>query len=274
MKKVLIWVLAILFTLSAAVYQRLTGPTTPLRINTEIAGEPIKLKLTRSASVGDGCTVSVPDHPGVTRAELVFRKYPGTFEYDTIRMSGKDQSYAAMLPVQPPAGKLEYYVVLYSESGSMAFQNPDNTAIVRFKGDVPGGILIPHIIFMFFAMLLSSVAAFMAILRTGNFRLVSFVAFGSLVLGGLVFGPMVQHYAFGEAWTGWPVGGDLTDNKTLVAALFWLAAVLLNRKEPRRWPVVVAAVVLFAIFSIPHSAWGSELDHESGQIETGKSVSE
>ncbi|MDA3866168.1 MAG: hypothetical protein PF489_05380 [Salinivirgaceae bacterium] len=274
MKKVLIWVLAVLFTLSAAVYQRLTGPTTPLRINTEIVGESVKLKLTRSASVGDGCTVTVPHHRCIAGADLVFRKFPGSFEYDTVKMSSKGEFYAARLPVQPPAGKLEYYVVLYSKTGSVVFQNNENTAVARFKGDVPGGILVPHIIFMFFAMLLSSVAAFMAIFRTGNFRLVSFVAFGSLVLGGLVFGPMVQYYAFGEAWTGWPVGGDLTDNKTLVAALFWLAAVLMNRKEPRRWPIVVAAVVLFAIFSIPHSAWGSELDHESGQIETGKSVSE
>jgi len=33
----------------------------------------------------------------------------------------------------------------------------------------------------------------------------------------------VQHYAFGQLWTGVPFGWDLTDNKTLLAALAWVS---------------------------------------------------
>jgi hypothetical protein len=41
----------------------------------------------------------------------------------------------------------------------------------------------------------------------------------------MILGPVVQYYAFGEFWTGVPFGWDLTDNKTLVAVIFWALAV-------------------------------------------------
>jgi len=37
-------------------------------------------------------------------------------------------------------------------------------------------------------------------------------------------GPLVQLNAFGDLWTGWPFGGDWTDNKTLFAFIFWVIA--------------------------------------------------
>jgi hypothetical protein len=72
----------------------------------------------------------------------------------------------------------------------------------------------------------------------------------------------VQKYAFGAYWTGWPVGTDLTDNKTAVAFLLWVLAVykLWKDREKRGW-ALVAAIVLLLIYLIPHSMMGSEIDH-------------
>lgn len=268
-KIILIWVAAIVITLSAAIYQRMTGPTYPLRLKTEINGEEFKFKLTRSASIGEGCTVEIPSKTGIYRAEIVFRKYPGDFKYDTLAMKKDTVNWTVQLPVQPAAGKLEYYALLYNGKGKLVYENSENTAIVRFKGDVPKSVLTPHIILMFLAMLFSTAAMLMAVFNFGNFRLTSFITLGLLTLGGLVLGPIVQHYAFGEAWTGWPVGKDLTDNKTLITAIFWIAAVVINIRKPRRWAVIIAAIILLAVYSIPHSARGSELDHESGEVMTG-----
>ena len=269
MKKVLIWVAAVILTLTAAIYQRMTGPTYPLRLQTEVNNSEFNFKLTRSASIGEGCTVIVPVNEHITNVKLVYRKYPGKFTYDTIPMQKDNQYWYAALPTQPPAGKLEYFVVFYDSNKQAFYNNKDKTAIVRFKGDVPSAALIPHVIAMFFAMLFSTAAALMALFNVGNFRRVSFIAFGLLTLGGLIFGPIVQHFAFGEAWTGWPVGKDLTDNKTLITAVFWLGAVILNWKKPRRWAVIVAAVVLLAVYSIPHSARGSEYNYETEEVTTG-----
>ncbi len=53
------------------------------------------------------------------------------------------------------------------------------------------------------------------------------------IAGGMILGPLVQYFAFGELWTGIPFGWDLTDNKTLIALIFWILAVVMNRKKDR-----------------------------------------
>ena len=47
----------------------------------------------------------------------------------------------------------------------------------------------------------------------------------------MILGPIVQYYAFGDLWTGIPFGWDLTDNKTLIALIFWILAVVNEQKE-------------------------------------------
>ena len=74
----------------------------------------------------------------------------------------------------------------------------------------------------------------------------------------------MQKHAFGEDWTGWPVGEDLTDSKTLFIWGGWLLATLF---PGRRAAVVLAALVMLAAYLVPHSLRGSALDYE--QLEQG-----
>ncbi|MCX6335012.1 MAG: hypothetical protein NT092_12035 [Bacteroidia bacterium] len=85
----------------------------------------------------------------------------------------------------------------------------------------------------------------------------------------MILGPLVQKFAFGAFWTGVPFGWDLTDNKTLIAVLFWILAVVMNLKKERPVYTVLAAIVLLLIFSVPHSMFGSELDYGTGQVTQG-----
>ena len=48
MKKTVYWILAIIITLALSVYQRMTGPTYPKKINVELNGQNYKVKLPRS----------------------------------------------------------------------------------------------------------------------------------------------------------------------------------------------------------------------------------
>ncbi|MDZ7774483.1 MAG: hypothetical protein U5L09_02140 [Bacteroidales bacterium] len=89
--------------------------------------------------------------------------------------------------------------------------------IIRFKGAVPDYILIPHILLMFAAMLFSTRAGLEVVLKRKRTLLYATVTVITLFLGGLILGPVVQNYAFGDYWTGWPFGHDMTDNKTLVS---------------------------------------------------------
>jgi hypothetical protein len=145
----------------------------------------------------------------------------------------------------------------------------ETPVVIRFKGAVPSYILTPHILLMFLAMLFSTVAGLMALAKNPLFRKYSLWTLIILIVGGIILGPVVQKYAFGEFWTGIPFGWDLTDNKTLIASLFWILAVTMNRKKERPLYSILAAVVLLVIFSIPHSVFGSELDYSSGQVTQG-----
>jgi len=174
----------------------------------------------------------------------------------------------ATLPRQPAAGKLQYYIELTDSRGTRTYFR-ENPVVVRFKGGVPGWIMIPHILLMFIAMLFSTLAGLLAAVKDPLFKKYTNLTVVLFTIGGLIMGPIVQKYAFGDLWTGIPFGWDLTDNKTLIAFVFWIIAWLMNRKKERPVYTVIAAIVLLLVYSIPHSMFGSQLNYESGQVTQG-----
>ena len=174
-------------------------------------------------------------------------------------MERKGDTLVALLPHQPPAGKLEYKVRLVAGEEEVIVPS-DRATVIRFKGDVPAAVLVVHIAAMFGAMLFSTRAALEVFSRQPKFAALTYWTIGALVIGGMILGPVVQKYAFGAYWTGWPVGTDLTDNKTLIALIGWLGAALALRTVPRPgiW-IVLAALLMLGVFMIPHSLRGSEL---------------
>jgi hypothetical protein len=141
--------------------------------------------------------------------------------------------------------------------------------VIRFKGDVPALVLIPHILFIFTAQLLSLVAGLYAVFRLGKYKMYGLLTVILLFTGGFILGPVIQKFAFGAYWTGFPSGGDMTDNKVLVAMVFWILAVVMNIRRDRPALALLAAVVFFLVNMIPHSMFGSELDYQSGEVMTG-----
>jgi hypothetical protein len=273
MKNILFWCLAFLITVSAAIYQRSTGPTYPKRYVIDFHDQPFKIKLIRSHTIDRDFFVTLKDAPEALEGSVFYKRYPTQDEWSEVVFLRDESNLNAQLPLQPPAGKLEYYLILkYKDEVIPVAEN--DPVIIRFKGSVPAGFMIPHILAMFLAMLFSTYTGILAIMKDSRFRKYAFWTLALLVLGGLIFGPIIQKYAFGDYWTGWPFGRDLTDNKTLIAVIFWGVATLLNLKKSRPWIAVVAALVLLAVYSIPHSTMGSELDYETGKVMTGMLVSE
>ncbi len=260
-RSTVLWILALLFTLAAAVWQEVTGPTYPLRTQVTLGGRVFKLKLERSWASGDQPVhLSIAD-PSV-RGRIRWRRYPTS---DPWRVQGLERSAGvlqASLPHQPPAGKLEYQIELARDQERVIV--PGTPAVTRFKGDVSASILIPHIFAMFLGMLFSTRAGLEGLFNGPARRSLATIAFLLLTAGGLVLGPMVQKSAFGAYWTGVPWGYDLTDNKTLIAVAAWLIAVIRIYTRPRaRWSLALAAGATLVVFAIPHSVWGSEIRWEA-----------
>ncbi len=264
--------LAIVITLSAAVYQRMTGPTYPIRDSITIHNREIEFNLPRSHGGETDLPVSIQLPDTNYRVYLIYRRYKTDEMWHRKKAQAhSDGRFSAYLPHQPPAGKLEYYVRI--EKGDHRWNIPgERTVVVRFKGAVPAGVLAPHVLLMFLAMFMSNLAGIEALVKGNNIRRYAFWTVLLLGVGGMILGPTVQKYAFGAFWTGIPFGYDLTDNKTLLAFVIWLLALFMVRRMPagrKRWWVVFAAVVLLLVYSIPHSVMGSELDYSTMKIETG-----
>ncbi len=254
-----LWILALLLTLASAVFQRLTGPTHPARGTVDVGGTKVKLRLLRShGGEGDQPVVVRVADPAVS-GSVAWRRYPTSDPFAVLPMVREGEVLMAALPHQPPAGKLEYQVRLSKGDANAEF--PQRPAITRFKGAVSPVILVPHIFAMFTGMLVANAAGLLALRGERKLLRISLVVIVLLCIGGLFLGPLVQKQAFDAYWTGWPFGGDLTDNKTAVAVLAWVVAAGFARSgRGARTAVVVAAVVTLAVFMVPHSAWGSQVD--------------
>lgn len=260
MKKVVYWILAIVITLALSIYQRMTGPTYPKKVNVELRGQSFQIKLPRSGVQRDEI-VTLKGVPSSVEVKMHYRRYPTTNDYTTVDFQWQDGAWQAALPVQPVAGKLQYYLTVDGKD-----YLKDEPVVIRFRNDVPAYILIPHILLMFGAMLFAIYTLLLVMTRKEEYRKWLIITVGTLFVGGFVLGPLVQHAAFGPWWTGFPYGTDLTDNKTLISFLFFLAALATIKWKYNKWLVVLAVLVMIAVFTIPHSAFGSEYDYEKQEL--------
>ena len=271
-RSTLFWTIAFLVTLTSAIYQRMTGPTYPVTGTTTMRGVRIDFTLERSHGGADDAVVRVPVRDTAVHPILEWKRYKTDDAYARQPMHIGTDGTQGVLPHQPPGGKLEYRVLLDDGVESVAL--PENGFVVmRFKGDVPAGVLVPHILAMFLAMLLSTRAGLEFFAREPKFgKLVGWTV-GVLAIGGIILGPLVQRYAFNAWWTGWPFGGDLTDNKTAAALLAWIAAAIALKRSrvPRRW-VLGASIVTLVVFLLPHSLLGTELDYKAVPKESAPSL--
>ena len=288
MKKFILWSLAFVITIAAAVYQRHTGPTYPKELNVTLNNKLYELKLIRSLALDEKPEVKIAVTDTSVKARLFYKRLNSKEEYQVNEFSYKgypvksflmnkifkiydDKGLFASVPQQPPAGKIQYYFEITDSRGTQTYFK-DSPVVIRFKGGVPAYILVPHILLMFMAMLFSTLAGLMSLVREPKYKLYAIWTLILFTAGGMILGPIVQLDAFGDLWTGIPFGWDLTDNKTLIALAFWILAVMMNRKKDRPVYTAIAALVLLLVFSIPHSLFGSQLDYTTGQVTQGLSL--
>ena len=261
--------LSFIITAGTLVYQRVTGPTYPLSGNVSLNGNEIHYKLERTHPGTTNHIVKIETGNEAITGVVGWKRHKTNDDWTRVPMIYGNGSITAELPMQPTAGKLDYNVTL--QEGVESVMIPDNQPVViRFRGEVPALVLIAHILAMFIGLLLSVRAGFEYFAtepRLGKLTLWTIII---TALGGFIFGPMMQWYAFGSYWTGWPVGTDLTDNKTALILLVWIIAgiALLRKKKSSRWVLFASAVTLI-VFLIPHSVLGSEIDYsktDSSQV--------
>jgi hypothetical protein len=288
-RNVIFWVLAFIITVFSAIYQRTTGPTYPVSGQVVFQGKTYDYKFLRSHSVTSNSPVILPTYDTNIKVSIHWREHnsdkeiqrtPMTLYYDTVitgELSEEFQKgryfYYADIPLKeyiavhylkneiPFAAKIDYFLQIESANEVKSIPE-DNPVVIRFKGDVPFIILILHIIVIFASMLVAMRTGLEFFNKEPQYKKYLLWTIGLLILGGFVLGPIMQKYAFGEYWTGFPFGIDLTDNKALIAFIGWVAAFIAQykSKKPGVW-VLGAALLMLVVYLIPHSVLGSELDY-------------
>ena len=268
MRKGLLWTLAVILTLASAVYQRMTGPTYPLKGKAVVDGTEVRFELPRSAETTGDAEVAVPATAPL-EGWIEWKRYPTDDDWTREALVRDGDRLVGRLPAQPAAGKVAYRVSVGAGAGDAALGGRE-PVILRYKDPVPAWIIIPHVLVIFAGMLLSTAAGLTALGRKRDPRRLVLWTVGLLFLGGFILGPLMQKFAFGVAWAGFPVGTDLTDNKTLIAFLFWIVALVAGRKGRTARPFVIAAsLVTLVIFLIPHSLLGSQYDYSKAMEPPG-----
>jgi len=127
MKKFLLWTLALIITLFAAYYQRKTGPTYPKRVNITLNGSVYELKLTRSIGLDERSQIKLNVNDTSIKAVAWYKRFHSEDEYQRVSFNYKvypvhsfvmnrifrmteEKGLFADIPVQPAAGKLQYYI--------------------------------------------------------------------------------------------------------------------------------------------------------------------
>ncbi len=290
MKQFSLWLLAIIITVAAVLYQRATGPTYPFKGSLTTNNLEYKYKLIRTHETTAEAIVTLPKvESSDFSANLHYKRYQTQDSLTVIPFSRvilepevgflvdlfpslkrkSDEAFGANLPVQAAAGKMEYFLTgsINGESFRIPEEGQDNV-LLRYKNSVPSNVLVPHIFLMFFAILFGMRAAISALFDVPTMRKWVIVSFIGMSIGGMVLGPIVQKYAFGEYWTGFPYGGDFTDNKMLIMWLAWVIALAVIGFKPKkkekisRIVVLIAAMVMTVVYLIPHSMGGSTLDYD------------
>jgi len=274
-KSIPLWVIAFVLTVLTAAYQRMTGPTYPKSGEVKIENKIVKYSLDRSHGGKDDHLIKIKTDDEKILGIISWKRFKSSDDWTIDTMLYQSGYLTAILPHQPPAGKIMYSIKL-SKNSNTVIVNDGHPVVIRFKGDVPIFIIIPHVIFIFLAMLFSTRTGLEFFKKEPDYKKLVYWTFGLLILGGMIFGPIMQKYAFGAFWTGIPFGIDLTDNKTLIAVIGWVIALIAMKKStnPKRW-IIFASILMFVVYLIPHSVLGSELDYnemDKQKNKTEKSV--
>jgi hypothetical protein len=271
-KKIFLWILSLMFAISAMIYQRSTGPTYEYKGELKHIGESYKYELLRSQETTEGAKIKLPTIKSSNySAKLHYKRYQTKDSITTQPFYfDKNKELIAQLPVQPAAGKMEYFI-----SGNIdgkEFHIPEKgeeNIILRYKDPVSNYILGPHIFFMIMVIILGIRAGLSALFDYETMRRWAIFAFSAITIGGMMLGPLVQKSAFGEYWTGFPYGGDFTDNKTLIMWIVWALALVTislekmkKNKNMNKFVVLIASIVMISVYLIPHSMGGSTLDYD------------
>jgi hypothetical protein len=247
--KILIWILAIFLTLAVGFYQRIKSPATPLEVTITTGIQKIQFYYLRSYSGKDNCPIIVQIPDIAVSGFLYYRKFNSSEDVTKINLHRAGDKLLGLLPNQPPGGKLEYRIELF-KNGELIKIGSGTPVVIQFIGDIPNFIFWVYVLLMLLTLLFSNISGLYALFNIGSAKFMSFLTMFSLILGGLIIGPLVHQFAFNNYWTGMPFNWNLAENTTLLSFAAWMIVLIRIRKVDMKIWVLTASLITLTIVSI------------------------
>lgn len=183
--------------------------------------------------------------------------------------------YFTSIPSQPRGTLVEYYIEARADKDLVVrvpAKDRKSGFSFYYKGTANRALLITHVVLMFLALIILLLSGWLALRALRDRRIVlhiprlAFLGAAVFFVSSFPLGMVVAYHTYGKLWTGFPLGSDFTDNKSLAIVLYWAAATFFYRgsvfkKDPttdllsmRTLPYVYLAGVILTIvlFAIPH----------------------
>jgi len=207
-------------------------------------------------------------------AFIFHRAGKGPFEVTEMRVLEPGR-YFGTVPPRQRGEKIQYYIEARTESDIVArvpAKHKGEGFVITVKGVPNRYLLIIHIVVVFVALfffLFSGYLSYRALRHRRSLLYIPRVAFLGTVaffVASIPLGMIVAYQTFGTAWTGFPVGRDFTDSKSLVILIWWIVCAVIYRgslwrKDPTHdlLPMVTlpyahlaGAALTLVLFLIPH----------------------
>lgn len=218
---------------------------------------------------------------------VLYKKHGTVFEEAALqRIQGSDK-FSFPLPSLAKGERFFYYLRVRDSRGNEVEIKPGRNLMdrlfaagreklfhVTYEGRPPKPLLVFHVAFIVGAMLLMLHGFHFSLVHIFNGRGLS-AAYWTLLVAWFLFtvsvlplGFSVAKSTFGVGWSGFPVGSDITDNKSLAVVVYW-GVVLWRAWRPQRGEfasragkmagITFAGLSLLGIvltvlaYSIPHS---------------------
>ncbi len=282
-------ILALILTLVLLVVARKTSMVRSVDLKVEKDGMTIEHKAVPKKE-GAGNAVIKAKIKGIKNPEnkvllsyKIKEKESGilTNYFSTVMIPDKEKQtdFKGIIPHQPKGDLAFYYIKVVDQEGEPLLTVPEakNLKIkpirLRFEGEVPGLVLLPHILAMFGGVTFAFLSFFSILdLKRKKVTLqksvnLTRITLALLFLGTFPLGWALNWYAFGVLWEAFPFGKDVTDNKTQIVFLFWLVTLILVKGsflsgDPKKnifgektyfWMVFASFFVTLLMYLVPHS---------------------
>ena len=271
--------LVVVLALLASVFALLAAGCSSKEVVEESKQRWVRIKHTpiTEARAGRETTLEaeITGPPGSQITAFIFYRIDAR-PFQVADMSALEKNrYFGAIPPQSRGDVLQYYIEARTASDMVVRAPAKERAegfTVKVKGKPNTILLATHVIIIFIALFFYMFSGYLSVRALQHRRSllyiprVAFLGTATFFVASIPLGMVVAYQTYGVPWTGFPVGDDLTDNKSLVILIYWIVCAVLYRgslwrKDPSHdfLPMITLPYVHLAgsiltalLFALPH----------------------